>query len=84
MPNQENKIDWTNVNNDSHGNPRIVCHYLEIADDYETALQIARKVGGKKFHNRQYGGGVIFQSYNPDTTEARLKQAIENHRASNQ
>ena len=21
-------------------------------------------MGGKKFHNKQYGGGIVFQSYN--------------------
>jgi hypothetical protein len=30
---------------------------------YEFALRKARKLGGRKFHNRQYGGGIVFQAY---------------------
>lgn len=32
--------------------------------EYQTAINKARKIGGKKFHNKQYGGGIVFQSYN--------------------
>lgn len=38
------------------GAPSIECHYQE-------ALNKAKKIGGKKFHNKQYGGGIVFQSY---------------------
>ncbi|HWV28288.1 MAG TPA: hypothetical protein VN038_01490 [Dyadobacter sp.] len=34
--------------------------------EYEIALNKAKKIGGKKFHNKQYGGGIVFQSYNTD------------------
>jgi hypothetical protein len=35
--------------------------------NYEDALAIAKTLGGKKFHNKQYGGGIVFQCYNlPD------------------
>ena len=30
---------------------------------YQVALNRARKIGGKKFHNKQFGGGIVFQSY---------------------
>ena len=33
---------------------------------YEKALKRAKKIGGRKFHNKQYGGGIVFQSYNTD------------------
>lgn len=52
------------VNNDVNGNPRYVIHFLNIADNYSDALKIAKKFGGKKFHNKQYGGGIVIQSYN--------------------
>jgi hypothetical protein len=65
-------IAFTRINNDSNGNPRYVCHYWEIADDYTTAVKMANKIGGRKFHNRQYGGGIVFQSYNT----AQLQKAI--------
>lgn len=82
-----NKIDWTRVNNDTNGNPRYVCHFLEfiteedrelsISDKYTHALNKARKIGGRKFHNKQYGGGIVFQSYNIESTEARIKELLK-------
>lgn len=58
----------TRVNNDGNGNPRYVVHFTALlADDengYNTALVKSREYGGKKFHNKQYGGGIVFQCYN--------------------
>lgn len=76
----ENQIEFTRINNDVNGNPRYVCHFLnfQTANDresplpfsYELALKRAKKIGGKKFHNKQYGGGIVFQSYSlPETTK---------------
>ena len=31
---------------------------------YRIALNKATKIGGKKYHNKQYGGGIVFQTYN--------------------
>lgn len=67
-----NEITLTRVNNDVNGNPRYVTHFLNFitAKDgygsgrYELALKRAKSLGGKKFHNKQYGGGIVFQSYN--------------------
>lgn len=33
---------------------------LYIDDAYEYALEKARKIGGKKFHNKSFGGGIVF------------------------
>lgn len=54
---------FTRINNDVNGNPRYVVHFLQIAESYERALFLSRKMGGRKFHNKQYGGGIAFQSY---------------------
>lgn len=66
--------DFTRIKNDTNGNPRYVCHFLRLnipADDchdvsqkYNIALARSRGLGGRKFHNKQYGGGIAFQSYN--------------------
>jgi len=68
------KDDLTRVNNDVNGNPRYVIHFLallteeesgDISNRYNLAIAKAKKLfGGKKFHNKQYGGGIVFQSYN--------------------
>ena len=36
---------------------------------YQVALNRARKIGGKKFHNKQFGGGIVFQSYSDQELE---------------
>ena len=69
-------IDFLRIKNDVNGNPRYVCHFLNFITDkdrenpdygrtdrYALALSRARKLGGRKFHNKQYGGGIVFQSY---------------------
>ena len=58
------KENFRRINNDVNGNPRFVFHFLHLADSYEQALKIAKKIGGRKFHNKQYGGGIAVQSYN--------------------
>ena len=57
-------MTFTRVNNDVNGNPRYVVHFLTISNNYDDALILAKKIGGKKFHNKQFGGGIVFQSYN--------------------
>jgi hypothetical protein len=84
---KQNRIEWTRVNNDINGNPRYVCHYVHFitdkdgysTDNYENvALPRARKLGGRKFHNKQYGGGIVFQSYNIQETERKIKELMAN------
>lgn len=72
MKNKE--INFKQVNNDAFGNPRFVVHFLNIPltenennntidNKYSIALKKAKKIGGKKFHNKQYGGGIVFSFY---------------------
>lgn len=84
------KDNLTRVKNDVNGNPRYVIHYLALLTDeekadnsldailsrYGVAIAKARSLfGGKKFHNKQYGGGIVFQSYNVEV-ELALINAI--------
>jgi hypothetical protein len=78
--------DFERINNDTNGNPRYVLHFLnlEIEKDYtkslteryNEALFLAKKAGGKKFHNKQYGGGVAFTSYNLRDLAEKLNNLI--------
>lgn len=86
-------MEFTKVNRDVNGNPRYVVHFLEFITDkdresvkdlklntaywYELALTRAKKIGGKKFHNKQYGGGIVFQSYNIKDTEKRILELLK-------
>jgi hypothetical protein len=65
---------FTQVKNDINGNPRYVCHFLQIADNYELALKKAKKLGGRKFHNKQYGGGIVFSTYNLESLTQKIKE----------
>jgi hypothetical protein len=75
------QIEFTRIAHDVNGNPRAVCHFLQLvsvsekkqADNmdafkrldwlYAKAIKRSRALGGKKFHNKQYGGGIVFQMY---------------------
>ena len=61
-----NVIEYWRINNDTNGNPRYVVHYLSIAPTYDAAVEKARKIGGKKYNAKWFGGGIVFQSYNVD------------------
>jgi len=71
------KYNWTRVQNDNNGNPRYVVSWLELGvKSYDAALNLARSIGGKKFHNRQYGGGIVFRSYYLPETEAAIDRVV--------
>ena len=69
-------IIFYRVNSDVYGNPRYVVHYLcllteaEQADGkgYDFAAKRANRIGGAKYRGRDFGGGIVFQSYNIDDT----------------
>lgn len=72
MENAITPENFTRIKNDVNGNSRHVCHFLhldvhgwqsniELSKRYAMAVLLARTLGGKKFHNKQYGGGIVFQ-----------------------
>ena len=69
----------TRVNNDINGNPRYVLHFLQISDNYDVAVKLANKIGGKKYHTKAYGGGIIFQSYNTQNLVDRINELRTNN-----
>lgn len=76
-----NEIDFTRIQKDVNGNPRVVCHYLNfIKDDekasYEVAIKRANKLGGRKYNTKLYGGGLVFQCYNIDELEKEIIEFI--------
>jgi hypothetical protein len=76
-------VSLTRINNDINGNPRYVTHFLNLLNSeeqsflpfskkYEYALKKAKKIGGRKYHNKQYGGGIAFQSYNTENLKKQI------------
>lgn len=66
--------DFTKIKHDVNGNPRHVCHFLHLdvhgwrsniplSERYAIALKLANSIGGKKYHTKAYGGGIVFQEY---------------------
>jgi len=47
------------------------------SDLYTVAIKRANKLGGRKYHNKQYGGGIVFQSYNLDDLAIRIKESVK-------
>ena len=74
--------DFIRVNNDTNGNPRYVCHFLHFVPDnigagvdkYRFAVRFANKFGGRKYHTKKHGGGVVFTS--PDGNLEQLCNCI--------
>lgn len=50
--------------NDTYGNPRFVVHFLSIADSYDKAINLVKKIGGSRYRAKSFGGGVVFVSFN--------------------
>ena len=52
------------IKHDVNGNPRHVTSWLGYGfKSYTEALRCARTIGGKKFNNKQFVEGIVFQSY---------------------
>lgn len=49
---------------------------FSISTLYNIAVKKANKIGGRKYHNKKYGGGIVFQSYNIAQTERDIKAII--------
>jgi hypothetical protein len=76
---------FTRINNDVNGNPRYVIHFFDVLNSeerlsipfsklYQYAIKKAKKIGGKKYDNKSYGGGIVFQSYNIENTFKKIEE----------
>lgn len=75
-------MEMTRINNDVNGNPRYVVHFtacmpesyrgLPLEKKYAATCKLMNKIGGRKYHNKSYGGGIVFQSYNTRDLETEI------------
>lgn len=72
-----NGYSLTRINSDTNGNPRYVIHFLALANEYSRAVYLANQIGGRKYHTKSYGGGLVFQSYNTDNLIQQLDKLTE-------
>jgi hypothetical protein len=74
-------MQFKRINNDINGNPRFVFHFLaflgnetvSILERYQIALKKSRNLGGKAYRGKDFGGGIVLQSYNIEDTIERIK-----------
>lgn len=59
-------ITFHRIKNDINGNPRYVCHFLDLGETYAQACANANQIGGRKYTAKWFGGGIVFQSYSLD------------------
>lgn len=77
------------IKHDTNGNPRYCVHFLDllsfdekynkglsIDEKYDLALSKSRKLGGRKYHNKSFGGGIAFQSYDAQELAKDLTELI--------
>lgn len=81
----KNGITFYRVKSDMYGNPRYVVHFLSLLTEEEKAdpqsyrlfslaLYRAHKIGGAKYRGRDFGGGIVFQSYSIDNTADAIER----------
>lgn len=56
-------------------NPNKPVLHMGLSQQYDVAVKKAHKIGGKRFHNKQYGGGIVFQSYSLPELEKLINEA---------
>ena len=77
-------MEFTRIANDINGNPRYILHFLNFITDqesqgltldqkYNLAVKKAQKLGGKIYRCKSFGGGIVFTSYNIQSTILRLR-----------
>lgn len=64
-----NNITFEKIDSD-----RVVIHFLNLSQDYNEALRIAKKIGFgvRKYHNKKYGGGIAFNVSSNDSVGLEL------------
>ena len=87
--------DFKRINGDIYGNPRYVFHYLHLITSeeieegtvnshYQKALRRAKNINGRKFHNKQYGGGIVITTYSIEKEIQKINTLMETVRDNNE
>lgn len=87
-------IEFKRIKNDIYGNPRYIVHFMnllsdkdwdslpqglsQITDGYALAIKKAKKIGGSKYRGKDFGGGIVFQSYNTIDLAKRIQELAIN------
>lgn len=88
MTTQPETLAFTRVPSDACGNPRYAVHFralntreeidrdpwIPVSEKYRLACKRANTIGGRRYHTKRYGGGIVFQSYSIDETAAHISR----------
>lgn len=56
--------NFTRIKHDVNGNPRYVTSWFGFGfKSYDDAIRAANSIGGRKYHNKSFDGGLVFQAY---------------------
>jgi hypothetical protein len=83
----------TRIKNDINGNSRRVVHFIDLVTEqdrkdapsdfsrishlYSVALNRSRKIGGRKYHTKSFGGGIVFQAYSDNELERDIAKLLK-------
>ena len=57
----------------------MVVHFTAFETiNYEFAVFLANMIGGKRYHNKSYGGGIVFQAYSNRELIAKIRDLLWN------
>lgn len=69
--------NFTRLRCGANGKPRYVCSWTGFGfESYAQAIMAANRMGGRKYHNKQYDGGLVFQVYESDLE--RINRQLRN------
>jgi len=65
---------WTKIKHDVNGNPRFITSWLGFGfKTYQDAIRAANAIGGRKYHTKAFGGGLVFQAYECELADIAAK-----------
>jgi hypothetical protein len=50
---------------------------MTLAERYDKAVKLANQIGGRKFRNKDYGGGIVFQCYGPEEMLPHIQKLMD-------
>lgn len=67
-------MSFQKIKHDTNGNPRFVTSWCGYGfKTYTDALIAAKTIGGRKFNNKSFGGGIVFQAYQSELAGIALR-----------
>jgi len=81
-------IEFNRTTADINGNSRFVCHFLDLEkqppdrtktleERYALAIKFANRFGGRKYHNKKFGGCIVFQTTMPEELSKTILKTLE-------